>query len=134
LPIGQSKLCHYNWDTLPVAKLLLDIYPYADLVTYPSAYEGFGNAFLEAIYFKKPILVNTYSIFWHDIKPKGFKTIEIDEYIREDTVDRIIDILRDKSRAKDMTNHNYKFAKRFYSYRNLRRKMGFILSDFFGED
>jgi glycosyltransferase involved in cell wall biosynthesis len=39
---------------------LYDIYPHADLVTYPSNFEGFGNAFLEAVYFCKPILVNTF--------------------------------------------------------------------------
>ena len=33
---------------------LWDIYPHADFITYPSLLEGFGNAFLEAIYFKKP--------------------------------------------------------------------------------
>jgi hypothetical protein len=38
---------------------LEDIYPYADLVTYPSTFEGFGNAFLETLYFKKPIVLNT---------------------------------------------------------------------------
>ncbi|MBW2640301.1 MAG: glycosyltransferase family 4 protein [Deltaproteobacteria bacterium] len=51
---------------------LLDVYPCADFITYPSLYEGFGNAFLEAIYFKKPILVNRYAIFVRDIEPKGF--------------------------------------------------------------
>lgn len=51
---------------------LYDIYPHADLVTYPSNYEGFGNAFLEAVYFKKPIVVNTCSIYTVDIRPKGF--------------------------------------------------------------
>ena len=56
---------------------LEDIYPHADLVTYPSNFEGFGNAFLEAIYYKKPIVVNTYSIYSMDIKPKEFKVIEI---------------------------------------------------------
>jgi hypothetical protein len=30
---------------------LEDIYPYADLVTYPSNFEGFGNAFLELFFF-----------------------------------------------------------------------------------
>jgi glycosyltransferase involved in cell wall biosynthesis len=33
-----------------------DAYRAADFVTYPSTYEGFGNAFLETLYFKKPIL------------------------------------------------------------------------------
>lgn len=58
---------------------LFDVYFHADLVTYPSWYEGFGNAFLEAVYLKKPILVNNYSKYLHDIRPKGFKVIEIDE-------------------------------------------------------
>ena len=52
---------------------LWDIYPYAALVTYPSLYEGFGNAFLESVYFKVPMLVNRYAIFHRDIEPKGFK-------------------------------------------------------------
>ena len=30
---------------------LWDLYHHADFVTYPSTYEGFGNALLEAIYF-----------------------------------------------------------------------------------
>jgi len=42
---------------------LEDVYPHADLVTYPSTFEGFGNAFLEAIYYCRPIVVNTYSIY-----------------------------------------------------------------------
>ncbi len=41
---------------------LFDVYPHADLVTYPSYYEGFGNAFLEAIYFGKPVVVHTYAV------------------------------------------------------------------------
>jgi hypothetical protein len=39
---------------------LADIYPHADFVTYPSLIEGFGNAFLEAIYFRKPLLMQRY--------------------------------------------------------------------------
>ena len=113
---------------------LFDVYPHADLVTYPSSYEGFGNAFLEAIYFKKPILINAYSIYTHDIKPKGFKMIEMDEYISEDAVNDVVDILKDKSRARKIVDCNYNVAKRFYSYANLRRKLKFVLSDFFGEE
>ena len=113
---------------------LFDVYPHADLVTYPSAYEGFGNAFLEAIYFRKPILVNNYSIYLHDIKPKGFKVVEMDDYLKENTVNDVIEILQNKSTVKEMVDHNYNLAKRFYSYANLRRKLRFILTDFFGEE
>ncbi len=113
---------------------LFDVYPHADLVTYPSTYEGFGNAFLEAIYFRKPLLVNTYSIYFHDIKPKGFDVVEIDEFVKEETVKDVIDILTNKSRAKEMVDHNYVLAKKFYSYANLKRKLRFLLTDFFGEE
>lgn len=113
---------------------LFDVYPHADVVTYPSSYEGFGNAFLEAIYFKKPILVNNYSIYLHDIKPKGFKVIEMDEYLKEETVEGVIAVLKDKEKAKRMAEHNYKLARRFYSFENLKRKLRFILTDFFGEE
>ncbi|MBW2064860.1 MAG: hypothetical protein JRJ03_07960 [Deltaproteobacteria bacterium] len=33
-----------------------------------------------------------------------------------------------------MAEHNYKLAKRFYSYENLKRKLRFLLTDFFGEE
>lgn len=48
-----------------------DVYPQADLVTYPSTIEGFGNAFLEAVYYRRPLVVNNYSIYEVDIKPEG---------------------------------------------------------------
>src|SRR5574341_260611 len=51
--------------------ILGDVYPYADLVTFPSLLEGFGNAFLEAVYYRRPIFVNNYTIYSIDIKPKG---------------------------------------------------------------
>jgi hypothetical protein len=54
---------------------LWDVYPHADFVTYPTLYEGFGNALLEAIYFRKPILVNRYSTYLADIKGLGFESL-----------------------------------------------------------
>jgi glycosyltransferase involved in cell wall biosynthesis len=57
---------------------LWEVYQAADFITYPSLYEGFGNALLEAIYFNKPILVNRYKIFIDDIEPKGFELISMD--------------------------------------------------------
>ncbi len=75
---------------------LNDIYPHADLITYPSTFEGFGNAFLEAIYFRKPIVVNSYSIYTIDIKPKGFSVIELDGYVTEQALNQTKKVLSDK--------------------------------------
>ena len=108
---------------------LEDIYPHADLVTYPSNFEGFGNAFLEAVYFRKPIVVNTYSIYQMDIKPKGFEVIEIDGYVTEETVRRTREILADRARCQAMVDRNYEIATKCFSYLVLRRKLINLIYD-----
>ncbi len=95
---------------------LEDIYPYADLVTYPSTFEGFGNAFLETLYFKKPIVVNTYSIYLKDIKPKGFKVIEIDGYVTDKAVEQTKAVLDNPQLRQEMVDHDYELAKKYFSY------------------
>jgi glycosyltransferase involved in cell wall biosynthesis len=106
---------------------LEDIYPHADLVTYPSNFEGFGNAFLEAIYFRKPIVVNTYSIYSMDIKPKGFSVIEIDGYVTEEAVRKARQVLEDPQLCEEMVNRNYEIAKRFFGYSILRQRLRTLL-------
>jgi len=81
-----------------------DAYQHADLVTYPSTYEGFGNAFLEAIYYKKPILCNRYGIYRTDIEPCGFKVILMDGFLTDDVVAQVRRVLDDKDYASDLTN------------------------------
>ena len=100
---------------------LEDIYPYADLVTYPSTFEGFGNAFLETLYFKKPIVVNTYSIYIKDIKPKGFKVIEIDAYVTDKAVEQTKQVLDNPELCQEMVDHDYALAKKYFSYTVLER-------------
>ena len=108
---------------------LEDIYPHADLVTYPSNFEGFGNAFLEAVYFSKPILVNNYSIYTTDIKPKGFDVIEIDGYISDEAVSQTRQVLSDATRRQKMVTHNYQLAHQYYSYQVLQRKLRILIGD-----
>ena len=100
---------------------LEDIYPYADLVTYPSTFEGFGNAFLETLYFKKPIVVNTYSIYLKDIQPKGFAVIEIDGYVTDKAVEQTKQVLDNPKLCKEMVDHDYELAKKYFSYTVLER-------------
>jgi len=113
---------------------LQDIYRHADLVTYPSIVEGFGNAFLEAIYFKKPIMVNNYSIYSFDIKPKGFDVIEMDDFISQSTIEKTRKVLQSPERIKEMTETNYALALRYYSYKILETKLEDILTMFWGRN
>ncbi len=113
---------------------LEDIYPHADLVTYPSLFEGFGNAFLEAIYYRRPLLVNNYSIYSYDIRPLGFDVIEMDEFLSERTIMAAADVLKDKSRAQAMAEKNYELALRYYSFGMLATKLSNLFANIWGTD
>lgn len=111
---------------------LWDLYPHAGLVTYPSLYEGFGNAFLEAIYFRVPVLVNRYSIFSRDIEPKGFRVPIMDGFLTRRVVEEVRRLLEDADWRAWTVEHNYRTAARFYSYRVLRRSLRTLVTNVTG--
>jgi glycosyltransferase involved in cell wall biosynthesis len=100
---------------------LADAYQAADLVTYPSSVEGFGNAFLEAIYYRKPLVVSTYDIYRLDIKPKGFQVVEFDEFVTRQAVQQARELLLNPDRVAAIVEHNYTLARRHFSFSNLEK-------------
>lgn len=112
---------------------LRDAYQASDLVTYPSTIEGFGNAFLEALYFKRPLVMSTYEIYRIDIKPKGFNVIEFGDFITDETVRKTRQILLDPSLSAALCEQNYEIARRHYSFSNLEKLLAAILSFMVGE-
>jgi glycosyltransferase involved in cell wall biosynthesis len=106
-----------------------DIYRLADLVTYPSIIEGFGNAFLEAVYYRRPIVLNRYDVFRTDIEPKGFRVVAFDGFIREDTVRQVASLLEDPALQAEMVGHNYRLGARHYSYQRLEGQLAALLDD-----
>ena len=104
-----------------------DAYRFADFVTYPSTYEGFGNAFLEAVYFKKPILCNRYSIYRTDIEPCGFDVILMDGYLTDEVVEQVREILGDAEHRNKVMEHNYTIARQFFSYQRVEGELQAIL-------
>ncbi len=113
---------------------LWDTYPHADFVTYPSLYEGFGNALLEAFYFRKPVLVNRYSIYQTDIEPRGFRVLSMDGYMTRKLADQVRRVIDDEEYRTGMVEHNYELATRFFSYAVLRRKLRAMICNFTGQD
>jgi hypothetical protein len=109
---------------------LWDCYLNADFVTYPSTYEGFGNAFLEAIWFKKPILVNRYSIFQQDIEPLDFDVVVMENYVTPETVETVEAILACDGAVDVMTSKNYALGKKFFSFKLLEQRLHQVMMNF----
>ncbi len=114
--------------------LLADAYVHADFITYPSLYEGFGNALIEAFYYRKPALVNRYSIFVSDIEPRGFDVITMNGYLTRDVTAKVQRVIDDPEYRENMVETNYTLSKRFYSYAVLRRKLRILITNHTGMD
>jgi glycosyltransferase involved in cell wall biosynthesis len=94
------------------------------------AYEGFGNAFLEALYYKRPIVVNRYSIYIADIEPKDFDVIVMDGFVTSTIIDQIREVLHNPDRLQAMVEKNYELAKRSFSYEVLEEKLSHLFKTF----
>ena len=109
---------------------LWDAYPHADLVTYPSTYEGFGNALLEAIYFKRLTVVNRYPVYNADIGPLGFEFIELDGFVDDEAVAKTKQLLKEPGQVQEMTEKNYALAQEHFSLEVLQKKLKNIIDNF----
>ena len=108
---------------------LEDAYLQADLVTYPSRVEGFGNAFLETVYYRRPIVMSTYEIFKTDIQPKGFMIIGFGDYIDNGCIKASRQILADPALAAEMTDLNFDIGQRYYSFNTLEYLLTSLLAE-----
>jgi glycosyltransferase involved in cell wall biosynthesis len=111
------------------AHSLHDAYLAADLITYPSLYEGYGNALLEALFYGVPVLVNRYPVYVADIAPLGLKLLEIDGEITDATVVEVKSLLANPGRMRAIARHNFEIARKHLSYRVLRRRLGRLVRE-----
>lgn len=107
-----------------VTYALDDFYEIADFVTFPSLQEGFGNAFLETIYFRKNILVNRYPVYQSDIEPLGFDCITMDGEVTPEVVSAVEARLGDPVALAKAADHNLALARQHFGMPVLRDRLG----------
>ena len=97
---------------------LSDGYAHAHACTYFSTYEGFGNAFVEALAARVPIFVNNYKpIYWPEIGSKGFKTVQIeDSDLTDEAVEAIRAVLTDPGHRAEIAEYNYQLGRQHFSF------------------
>lgn len=133
---GIPTICHHP-DFFWERKRFLSnaVWDYLAMV-FPSNLPSFQHVVINSVaddnQISLRILVNNYSVYATDIKPKGFEVIELDDYVDSRAVKFTKKVLKSASLAKEMVDHNYELGKRYYSYSFLRRKLKILLSDYFG--
>lgn len=109
---------------------LWDTYVYADFVTYPSLWEGWGNQLLEALRAKLPIMLFEYPVYRADIADKDLRVVSLGSEIvgRDDlglvqvapriieaAADRAVNLLTDARLHRETVEHNFRVARSHYS-------------------
>jgi glycosyltransferase involved in cell wall biosynthesis len=104
---------------------LSDAYANATGCTYFSTYEGFGNAFVEAVLARRPIFVNNYEpAYWPDIGSKGFKTVMLeDNQLTEEAVREVDEIIHHERLSQEIAEHNFALGRQHFSYEVLERML-----------
>jgi mannosylglucosylglycerate synthase len=108
---------------------LWDCFVNCDFVTYPTKVEGFGNQFVEAVYFKKPVIVTPYPVYKSDIKPLGFDVINMPNRVTEKMIDRIWGLINNPTKRKAMVEKNFEIGRKYFSYQWVEGKLNRILSE-----
>lgn len=107
---------------------LTDIYAQADFILYTPLYEGWGNAFGEAMAFGVPTVINRYKIFKHDIEKFGFKVVKINNgKVNKKVVKEVMEILNDKNLKKRIVAHNKKLIKKYFGPEVFIKKIKYFL-------
>jgi mannosylglucosylglycerate synthase len=109
---------------------LWDIYPHAHIATYPSDYEGFGNAMIEMVYFRKPFVTHTYPVYVADIKSRGMQAVEYHYDITPEVIAQTRRLIDDAALRETMTANNYQVAAEHFSYSVARRVLEQALRSF----
>ncbi len=104
---------------------LSDAYARATACTYFSTYEGFGNAFIEAVLAKRPIFVNNYEpVYMPDIGSKGFKTVMIENcQLSPEAVKDMAEVIYNPKLAEEIADYNFELGKQYFSLGTLREKL-----------
>ncbi len=112
-----------------------DVLINADLAIYLPKWEGFGNAFLEAVSCRGPVVISAYLVYKTDIKGAGFENIEVrDDYdedgflrIPESVLDKIHLILNDPKKRVAMTDLNFQIGMKEFGFEMLSEKLNGLL-------
>jgi glycosyltransferase involved in cell wall biosynthesis len=117
---------------------LWDSYVYADFVTYPSLWEGWGNQLLEAIRARLPFMLFEYPVYTVDIKENGLHAISLGNTITgydeqglaqvrpeviETAADEAVELLTNREQYQKTVAHNFQVGQTHYSMNALRHHL-----------
>lgn len=123
---------------------LWDAYVGADLVTYPSVWEGWGNQLIEAVFAKLPVVLFEYPVYVSDLREAGFRVASLGDTLGprdarglvtvpapalRAAADQVMRYLQDPVARREAVEHNAERARERYSYEALEGILDEVLAE-----
>ena len=84
------------------------------MVLFPGKASGIGGPVLQAMAYKKPLLVNQYEDM-QELMDKGPEFLLIDDKVTNETISDVYEILHSNDKREDMVRHNFSVLKKNFS-------------------
>ena len=115
-----------------------DVLANADLVTYLPIWEGFGNALLEAVAARVPVVTTTYLVYKTDIMTSGLENVEIrDRYdengnllIPDSALEEIHYLVTHPEERARRVEHNFEVGRAEFSLGRLDHRLAAVLEEY----
>ena len=92
--------------------------------TYFSEVEGFGNNLLEVLASGLIPVIYTYPVFLSDIAKCNLKVISLEKFqVKQDIINKTLDILRDNNKKRDWVNKNLSILRRNFTHKFIASKV-----------
>ncbi len=148
LSIKMPYACHFIHNVIgshrnqdPKVYSLWDAYTAADIVTFPSVQEGWGNQLLEAVFAKKIVMGYEYPVLQTDILPKGLRIVslgknaqigedglyELDRQTYSETAESLFNLVTDYPESHRLVDRNFSVGAQNFSYDVLKKTMKAII-------
>ena len=123
---------------------LWDAYVGADLVTYPSYWEGWGNQLIEAVFARLPVLLFEYPVYVSDLRDAGFRVASLGDTLgpRDErgqvsvapeavraAADEVMRYLQEPEVRRAAVEHNAERARALYSFEALEAILDEVLAE-----
>ena len=118
-----------------------DVLANADLVTYLPIWEGFGNALLEAVAAKVPVVNTTYLVYKTDIMPTGLRNIEVrDRYddhgslvIEDRVLEEMHHLLTHPEERIERVERNFQIGRKEFGFDSLEERLTGVFAEYADE-
>ncbi|MBU2561701.1 MAG: glycosyltransferase family 4 protein [Nanoarchaeota archaeon] len=106
-----------------------DAYVHADVVLYPNTSDAFGNPVIEAVAYRKPVVVNSFPNL-KSLLDRGFRFVVMDQKVDAEVISDTYELITDKEKLKETVDHNFRLLEQSYSSNTLDDSLVPILNEF----